>query len=260
MACSPHYHFNVVIPARYQSTRLPGKPLLMLAGAPIIWHTWQRARLSQAQNVVIATDDRRIYEQCKSFSAQVMMTSPDHQSGTDRIAEVAAYYHWDDATMVINVQGDEPFISPDLINQVAGALTNHPECGIATLAYPITDREDLQNPNVVKVVITKTGRALYFSRAPIPWLREPTPATTVPSPDYLRHIGIYGYRVSTLKRFITWSATGYEQLEALEQLRALWYDESIYVAIAQTVSEPGIDTPEDLERAQQMLSMHRHNP
>ncbi len=242
--------FTVVIPARYASTRLPGKPMVQ--------HVWEQARKSAASRVVIATDDASIFEACQAFGAEVLMTRVDHNSGTDRLAEVAAQLQLADDAIVVNVQGDEPLIDPTLIDEVALYLAAHPDCAMATAAHPLHDVADVFNPNVVKVVCDKAGRALYFSRAPIPWARDawaavpqqPAASAQVPLPDMpvLRHIGIYAYRAGFLRRFPTLAAAPLEQTEALEQLRAMWHGERIGVMVTDAAPAPGVDTAADLER------------
>lgn len=248
--------FRVVIPARYASTRLPGKPLAQIAGRPMLQHVWQRALESGAREIVIATDDARVESAARAFGAEVCLTSPSHQSGTDRITEVAERYGWPDEAIVVNLQGDEPTMPPALLRQVAEALAAHPDAAIATLAVPMRGREELFDPNVVKVVADRAGHALYFSRAPIPWHRGSFPDTTgalPPGVDYWRHLGIYAYRAGFLRRFVDWPPAAVEQCEALEQLRALWQGERIHVGLAAETPGTGVDTPEDLERVRRLL-------
>ncbi|SDN22473.1 3-deoxy-manno-octulosonate cytidylyltransferase [Vreelandella arcis] len=248
--------FTVVIPARYGSSRLPGKPLLDIAGEPMIAHVWRRACQSHASRVVIATDDTRIQAAMQLYGAEVVMTRQDHVSGTDRLAEVVDQLSLDEAALVVNVQGDEPLIPPALINQVAERLAEDSEASIATLAEPITDVDSLFNPNVVKVVRSNNGRALYFSRAPIPWDRDhfASPPALLATDAWLRHIGLYAYRVGFLHAYSDWPASSLEQLEQLEQLRALQHGHAIQVALACDVNPAGIDTPEDLDRVRALLS------
>lgn len=245
--------FTVIIPARYSSSRLPGKPLADINGHPMIRHVWNRAAESEAERVVVATDSEEVRESCEGFGAETVMTAADHASGTDRLEEVVRRLGMDGEAIVVNVQGDEPLIPPALINQVAAALEQNPDAAIATLCERITEAADLFNPNVVKVVADDAGRALYFSRAPIPWARgvfdgdqsrNELPETT----DYYRHIGIYAYRVSLLHQFVDWRPAPLEQTESLEQLRALWHGARIQVAVARETPPAGVDTPEDLER------------
>lgn len=252
--------FTVVIPARYASTRLPGKPLAMIAGKPMIQHVCERANESRASRVVVATDDARIEEACRGFGAEVIMTSPNHASGTDRLEEVASKLQLDPDHRVVNVQGDEPLIPPELINQVADNLEQYQEAAIATLCERIHDARQVFNPNVVKVVFDARGMAHYFSRAPIPWARDfwPAGAATqdVDLPDgigYFRHIGIYGYRASVLSEFVTWLPAPTERVESLEQLRALYNGALIHVDVADRPPAPGVDTEEDLARLRALM-------
>lgn len=244
--------FKVVIPARYGSTRLSGKPLLDIAGKPVLRHVYERARDSGAAEVVVATDDERIVGACEAFGADVLLTDPAHHSGSDRIAEVIAIRGWKDETLVVNLQGDEPCMPSVLIDQVARDLAAHPSVGMATLAYPIADTETLFDPHTVKVVIDAAGSALYFSRAPIPWHRDAFVRSTKSLPGtvrFLRHIGLYGYRAGFLNRFIQWPAAPLELAESLEQLRCLWNGETIHVSLADREPGPGVDTAADLQRA-----------
>ena len=217
--------YNVIIPARYGSTRLPGKPLLDIVGKPMVQRVWEQARLSTADEVVIATDDVRIRAVAESFGAQVCMTATDHPSGTDRLQEVASKLGWADEQIVVNVQGDEPMIPPAVIEQVATNLASNSKAGIATLCESITEIAELLDPNAVKVVFKGNGMALYFSRAAIPWPRDPfkTSMQVMPSQgNWYRHIGIYAYRTAFLHEYVTWQPAPLEQLEQLEQLRALY--------------------------------------
>lgn len=238
--------FSVVIPARYASTRLPGKPLLDIAGKPMLQHTWERALLSGASRVVIATDDARILEAANAFGAEVLMTSASHQSGSDRICEVVDALGFDDSECVINVQADEPLIPPEAIDQVAESLRLNADYGLATLCESIEDEREYTEPSSVKVVMDKVGRALYFSRAPIP------ASISLPTECY-RHIGIYAYRVGVLRKFVTWPVAAIEAVERLEQLRALYNGVAIHVSIASTRIPPGVDTPEDLAAVRAFL-------
>jgi 3-deoxy-manno-octulosonate cytidylyltransferase (CMP-KDO synthetase) len=248
--------FTVVIPARFSSSRLPGKPLQLIAGKPMVQHVWEQARKSSAQQVVIATDDPRIVEACQAFGAQVLMTRADHESGTDRLAEVVAALGLPSDAIVVNVQGDEPLIPPVVIDQVAANLAAHGEAGIATLAEPIEDIESLFNPNVVKVATDLNGLALTFSRAPLPWARDQFAKgrDTLPAGvPYRRHIGIYAYRAGFLQDFVSWGPCWLESTECLEQLRALWHGVRIHVADAVEAPPAGVDTPEDLQRVRRLL-------
>lgn len=252
--------FTVVIPARYASSRLPGKPLADIAGKPMIQHVYERAGDSRAARVVIATDDARIEEACRQFDAEVVMTSPYHASGTDRLEEVARKLDLEPDHRVVNVQGDEPLIPPALINQVAENLEQYPEASIATLCERLHDVHHVFNPNVVKVVCDARGMAHYFSRSPIPWARDLWPQGAHPDeldlPDnigYFRHIGIYGYRASVLSQFVQWPPAPTEQIESLEQLRALYNGALIHVDIAERPPAPGIDTEADLIRVRALM-------
>lgn len=240
-------NFTVVIPARYASTRLPGKPLLDICGKPMIQHVYERACESGAAAVYIATDDERVAEAARGFGAEVVMTRADHQSGTDRIQEVATVLGMDSKDIVVNVQGDEPLIPPATINQVAANLANNPQAGISSLFHTIQDVTEWQNPNAVKVVTDAAGFALYFSRAPIPW--QATDAV-----HGKRHIGIYGYRVETLNRFVRWPRALLEVSERLEQLRAMHHGVPIIMDEAVQRVPAGVDTPEDLEAVRAFLS------
>mgnify|MGYP001194504373 CR=1 FL=1 len=246
--------FRVAIPARYASTRLPGKPLRLLVGRPLIEHVYRRARASGALEVVIATDDARIREAAEGFGATVCMTAPEHPSGTDRLAEAAAQLGWADDAIVVNVQGDEPGMPPALIRQVALGLATHPDAGIATACARIHDPTELFDPNAVKVVRDAQGYALYFSRAPIPWHREAfrgggAARSELPTDiAWFRHIGLYAYRVAALRRYPELTPAPAERAESLEQLRALWHGIRIHVAEAAEPPPPGVDTEADLAR------------
>ena len=248
--------FVVVIPARYASTRLPGKPLQDIAGKPMIQHVWEQARKSSASRVVVATDDARIVEACRGFGAEVLLTAATHNSGTDRLAEVASQLGLPGEAIVVNVQGDEPLIPPAIIDQVAANLAASPQAGIATLAEPIHDAAQLFNPNVVKVVSDASGLALTFSRAPLPWARDAFAAGRDNLPagvPFRRHIGIYAYRAGFLHDFVAWGPCWLEDAECLEQLRALWHGVRIHVADALETPPAGVDTAEDLQRVRQLL-------
>lgn len=248
--------YKVVIPARYASTRLPGKPLRELLGKPMLQHVHEAASLCGAEQVVIATDDARIEAAATDFGAEVCMTSTEHASGTDRLAEVVDKLGWADDAIVVNVQGDEPLMPPALIDQVACDLAETTAAAIATIATPMVAAGEFFDPNVVKVVTDRAGFALYFSRASIPWDRDllhdgarALPIGIVP----LRHIGIYAYRVAYLRRYAEMRSCPLEQAEHLEQLRALWYGERIHVAEAAQRPGPGVDTEDDLLIAEQLL-------
>ena len=249
--------FRVVIPARYGSTRLPGKALLTIGGKPMIQWVYERARASRASEVLIATDDLLIVSAAHSFGGETVMTAHTHESGTDRIAEVARIRGWAESDIVVNVQGDEPVIPPALIDQVASLLESHPSAQMATLATPITSLEEFMDPNAVKVVTDIAGRALYFSRAPIPWARDGAPAGLGSQTSHAgarRHVGIYGYRVSGLLRMASLKRTALEQHEKLEQLRAL--ENGLEIRVADSVEQPGpdVNTAADLERVTTLLA------
>lgn len=235
--------FKVVIPARYASTRLPGKPLRLIGGRPMLQHVYDRARQSGAETVVIATDDPRIEQAARAFSASVCMTSPEHTSGTERLGEVVEKMQWYDDEIIVNVQGDEPLIPPVLISQVAADLAGHADAMVATLAHPVAADAEAQDPNVVKVVRDRSGYALYFSRAAIPFCRDPQDTDAM---GLLRHIGLYAYRAGFLRHYAKLEAAPLEQMEKLEQLRVLWHGMKIYVGAATQLPGPGVDTEADL--------------
>lgn len=242
--------YIVVIPARYASTRLPGKPLRDIAGLPMIQHVWQQAQKSQAARVVIATDDSRIQTVATEFGAEVCMTREDHVSGTDRLQEVAELLGLEDEQVVVNVQGDEPLIPPAVIDQVADNLAAEPAAGVATLCEPLVSVEEFSDPNVVKVIANQRSMAQYFSRAPIPWPRDhfqhsqdSLPAGCIAR----RHIGLYAYRVSELRRFVEWPVADIERFECLEQLRFMANAVGIHVADACMAVPTGVDTEQDLD-------------
>ena len=250
--------FTVVIPARFASSRFPGKPLAMLANKPMIQHVYERSKHSGASRVIIATDDERIASVAHDFGAEVCMTSADHPSGTDRLQEVVTKLGLADHEIVVNVQGDEPMIPASLIDQVANNLKAHQDAGISTLAEPIETKGSLLNPNVVKVVTNLQGMALYFSRAPIAYPRDAMMGDdseqSLPSSfAWRRHIGIYAYRVGFLNAYVQWPPAPIEMTECLEQLRALWNGVSIHVANAIEAPPAGVDTPDDLDRLKQLL-------
>jgi 3-deoxy-manno-octulosonate cytidylyltransferase (CMP-KDO synthetase) len=250
--------FVVVIPARYASTRLPGKALLDIAGKPMVVHVAERARDSGAREVWVATDDERILQAVQAHGLHVMMTDAGHASGTDRIAEVAARLGWEDANIVVNVQGDEPRIAPELIREVAQALSSDREAAMSTACHVLHRPEDLFDPNVVKVVLDAKQHALYFSRATIPWARDAFARERNVIPEELpiyRHIGIYGYRCGFLKQYAALEIPAIERFEALEQLRALWHGLRIAVAITEHAPEAGVDTPEDLEAVRRLFAV-----
>lgn len=237
---------HIVIPARMASQRLPGKPLLDIAGKPMIEHVWLQARKAAVGDVTIATDSEQIADAAVQFGADCVLTREDHQSGTDRIAEVAQHKGWVDSD-VINVQGDEPFIAPEAIRQVADLLRDNSSADLATLATPIEDEAEFENPNCVKVVTDQSGFALYFSRATIPFARSAERAVA------RRHIGIYGYRLAALQRMVAAKPCELELAESLEQLRALWIGMRIAVADAVSIPVAGIDTAADLAHARALM-------
>jgi 3-deoxy-manno-octulosonate cytidylyltransferase (CMP-KDO synthetase) len=240
--------YKLVIPARYASQRLPGKPLKMLGDKTMIEHVIDKGMASNAEEVVVATDDKRIADVVKNTPADCEMTASDHKNGTERITEVALKRAWDSETIIVNLQGDEPMMVPALLDQVAGLLEEDQDADIATLCLPFHDQESLHNPNVVKVVFDKNHYAQYFSRAPIPFPREQRKFIGY------RHLGLYAYRVKTLKHLLSLRPTVHELLEKLEQLRALDNGLRIKVATAHGVPGHGIDTQEDLDRVQALLS------
>ena len=243
--------FLVVIPARLGSTRLPRKPLADIGGKPMVIRVAERAQQSNAQSVVVATDSPEIQAACDEYRIECLLTSADHPTGTDRIAEVAQLLKLPADTLVVNVQGDEPLIPPELINQVAQTLADNAACSISTVAVPIVDASEINNPNVVKVVLNRFNEALYFSRAAIPFVRDPASeqATT-----HLRHLGIYAYRADFLEAYTRLEPSPPEQAEALEQLRALWNGYRIAVYTASEAPPAGVDTAEDLERVRRILA------
>ena len=239
--------FHVIIPARYASTRFPGKPLADLAGKPMVIHVCERAAKSGAAAVHVATDDERIAKVVRAHGHSALMTRADHPSGTDRLAEAARKLKLGEKEIVVNVQGDEPLISPRLISQVAGALGKRKQASVSTACHAIHDASAAENPNVVKVVLDAEGYALYFSRSQIPFPREPGAVC-------YRHAGIYGYRVGFLKKYAKLKAAPLEKSEALEQLRVLWHGYRIAVAVARDEIPPGVDTPGDLEAVRRIIS------
>jgi len=254
--------FLVVIPARHASSRLHGKPLADIAGKPMVVHVAERARASGARAVWVATDSQDVFDAVKLHGHQAMMTRTDHATGTDRIAEVAQRLGLADSDIVVNVQGDEPLIAPELIRAVAHSLTEHGEASIATACHPICDAASLQNPNVVKVVLDRSGHALYFSRAPIPYARDGFAINQSALPPGLpsyRHIGIYAYRAGFLQIYGRLEPAAIERFEALEQLRALWHGYRIAVAVTAHAPEAGVDTDEDLARVRRIFAAERHS-
>ena len=247
--------FTVLIPARLASTRLPNKPLADIGGRPMIVRVARQAALSRARDVVVAADDPAIVAACEAHGVKALLTRADHATGSDRLAEACQMLGLDDDDIVVNVQGDEPLIDPVLIDECAETLAHHADCVMSTAAHPIEAPADFANPNVVKVVLDARQRALYFSRAPIPWWRD-APERGLPHPDTqpLRHIGLYGYRAGFLQRFPTLSASPLEAIESLEQLRVLWHGHRIAVHIAPEAPGAGVDTPEDLERVRALFA------
>ena len=248
---SKRSEFLVVIPARLGSTRLPRKPLADIGGKPMVIRVAERAQQSNAQSVVVATDSPEIQAVCDEHRIECLLTSPDHPTGTDRIAEVAQLLKLPADTLVVNVQGDEPLIPPELINQVAQTLADNAACAISTVAVPITDEAEITNPNVVKVILNRSNEALYFSRASIPFVRDPESTQCV---THLRHLGIYAYRADFLQAYTRLEPAPPEQAEALEQLRALWNGYRIAVHTASEAPPAGVDTAEDLERVRRILA------
>ena len=253
----PQTDFKVVLPARYASSRLPGKPVLEIAGKPMIQHVYERACESGAAEVIVATDDQRVAACAEGFGAKVCMTSSAHHSGTDRIAEVVKKLGWADDTIVVNLQGDEPCMPAQLIDQVAADMASHSRADITTLFSKITDRKTLFDPHAVKVVTDVEGYALYFSRAPIPYHRDEflsDQGNKLPQDVlFARHIGLYAYRAVFLAKFIDWPPAPLEQAESLEQLRVLWHGGVIHLTEAAVEPGHGVDTEDDLQRAAQQL-------
>lgn len=248
--------FSVIIPARYGSTRLPAKPLKTIAGRPMIQWVYEAASKSAAHNVWIATDDQRVADAAAAFGAPVCMTRADHESGTDRLQEVASQLGLADDAIVVNVQGDEPLLPPEVIDQVARNLAESPWASVATLSEPLHNVTDCFNPNIVKVVSDIHQQALYFSRAPVPWGRDSYSSATpqLPAAELAqRHIGLYAYRVALLHKFVTWPMAALEAFEKLEQLRVLANGHKIHVAPACVPVPGGVDTAEDLERVKRLL-------
>jgi len=249
--------FVVLIPARLASTRLPDKPLADIAGLPMVVHVARRALQSGAQRVVVAADHPRIVAACEAHGVEAMLTRDDHPSGSDRLAEACTALALADEQIVVNVQGDEPLIDVDLIGAVAQTLAERPDAAMSTAVHAIDSLGDFLNPNVVKAVLDAQGNALYFSRAPIPWVRDSFAngaLQALPQPAAWRHIGIYGYRAGFLRRFPTLPPAPIEASEALEQLRALWHGHRIVVHVSQHAPGPGVDTPEDLARVRALMT------
>ncbi|WP_206997515.1 3-deoxy-manno-octulosonate cytidylyltransferase [Trinickia mobilis] len=257
--------FVAVVPARLASTRLPEKPLADIGGKPMVVRVAERARESGAGQVLIATDAPSVLDAARAHGIDALLTRADHPSGTDRLAEVAAHFGWSDDTIVVNVQGDEPLIDPSLVRGVASHLAANADCAIATAAHPISNPAEIFSPNVVKVVLDKRGVALYFSRAPIPWMRDAyQPHWSATAPNLLampappagtvhRHIGLYAYRARFLRSYPTLAQAPIEHTEVLEQLRAMWHGERIAVLVTHEAPAPGVDTPADLERVRSLF-------
>ena len=248
--------FSVLIPARMASSRLPGKPLADIAGLPMVVRVAQRVADCGARQVVVAADDTRIAEACQAHGVPVVMTRTDHPSGSDRLAEACVALGLAGDDIVVNVQGDEPLIDPALVADCARLLAQRPDCAVATAAHPIQDLSDFANPNVVKVVCDAQGRALYFSRAPIPWWRDGAVdgQAALPGATALRHVGLYAYRAATLRAFPDLAPAPLEQIEALEQLRILWHGSRIAVWTCAHAPAAGVDTPEDLDRVRRFFT------
>jgi 3-deoxy-manno-octulosonate cytidylyltransferase (CMP-KDO synthetase) len=248
--------FAVLIPARLASSRLPRKPLADIAGLPMVVRVARQAARSSAARVVVAADDAEIIAVCRAHQVDAVLTRSDHASGSDRLAEACVLLGLDGDAVVVNVQGDEPLIEPALIDACADLLTQHPDCPVATAAHAISSQGDFANPNVVKVVCDHAGHALYFSRAPIPWWRDGSPAGApqIGGVAPLRHIGIYAYRAGFLRRFPSLAVSPLEAAESLEQLRVLWHGDRIAVHLSALPAAMGVDTPEDLERVRRRLA------
>ncbi|GLW61406.1 3-deoxy-manno-octulosonate cytidylyltransferase [Hydrogenophilus thermoluteolus] len=255
--------FQIVIPARFASSRLPEKALADVAGKPLVVRVWEQAQRAAAESVWVATDHPRIAEAVQRAGGAVVMTAPEHPSGTDRLAEVVTQQRWGDETIVLNWQGDEPLLPVALVHAVVERLAAHPDAAIATAAVPVTTVREWRDPNVVKVVCDRNGYANYFSRAPLPWVREADPfaldANAAPPVPVWRHIGLYAYRAGFLRRFATWGEAPLEAAEKLEQLRALWCGARIVVHFAAEAPPPGVDTAEDLARIRAFFAQSRRN-
>ncbi|NOI57600.1 3-deoxy-manno-octulosonate cytidylyltransferase [Vibrio coralliilyticus] len=246
--------FTVVIPARYESTRLPGKPLADIGGKPMIQWVYEQSLQAGAEKVVVATDDARVESAVQAFGGVVCMTSSEHESGTERLAEVVKVMNIPDDHVIVNVQGDEPLIPPAIITQVANNLASS-QAPMATLAVEISHDDEVFNPNAVKVLTDKDGYAMYFSRATIPWDRDNfANGGKVIAQPLMRHIGIYAYRAGFINTYINWEPTALEKIESLEQLRVLWYGEKIHVEVAKQAPPAGVDTPEDLEVVRKLIA------
>jgi 3-deoxy-manno-octulosonate cytidylyltransferase (CMP-KDO synthetase) len=249
--------FHIVIPARYASTRLPGKPLRDICGKPMIAHVIERAKQSNAEEVIVATDSQKIADAISNLDVRVCMTHENHQSGTERLSEVIEQLGFDDEQILVNLQGDEAMMPPVCLNQVGQTLEEDSNLKMATLCTPLTDIEELFDPHAVKVVRDINNFALYFTRAAVPWSRDcfnETPRKLPTQQEYQRHIGLYGYRAGFIKQYLAWESSDIEKTESLEQLRVLYYGEKIKVITAETPPGPGVDTIEDLNRVCKLLS------
>ena len=248
--------FTVLIPARLASTRLPDKPLADIAGRPMVVRVAERVAACGAERTIVACDDDRILQACAAHGVQAVLTRVDHASGSDRLAQACELLGLDGQDMVVNVQGDEPLIDPGLVRRVAQVLAEREDCVMSTAAHPLAEVAEYLNPNVVKVVLDQAGRALYFSRAPIPWRRDGMAhgQPQLPSPAPLRHLGLYAYRAGFLRQFPSLAAAPVEHTEALEQLRVLWHGHRIAVHVCERAPGAGVDTPEDLERVRALLA------
>lgn len=239
---------TVVIPARYPSSRLPGKPLADILGKSMLYRVHQQAVLAGIKNIIIATDDPRIISHASNFGGKACLTSESHQSGTERVAEIAQIEKLAPEEIIITLQGDEPLMPSILIKQLADHMQSDINCQMATIVIPLNNLNDAFDPNIVKVVLDKDQNALYFSRAPIPYARDAFPNALPKNYPYYRHLGIYAYRADFLKRYVSWPASNLEKIESLEQLRVLWHGEKIYAVIGNADAGPSVDTPDDLER------------
>lgn len=244
--------FTVIVPARLASTRLPNKPLADIEGLPMIVRVARRAALSQASQVVVASDSTAVLDACAAHGVRALLTRADHVSGSDRLAEACELLGLDGDQLVVNVQGDEPLIEPAMIDACAALLRARPQCVMATVAHALEDEAEFANPNIVKLVTDAQGIALYFSRAPIPFWRDGAGARP-PAGSALRHVGLYAYHAGFLRRFPSLAISPLEQIESLEQLRVLWHGERIAVHISSERPGPGVDTPEDLERVRAIV-------
>lgn len=254
--------FRIIIPARYASTRLPGKVLMDIGGKPMLQHVYERSVESGADSVVIATDDPKISKVARNFGAKVCMTSVEHQSGTERIAEAALALDYSPEEIVVNVQGDQPFILPQAIRQVAEDLDKHDNVKVSSICERINRNEDLFDPSVVKVVLNWRNYAMYFSRSPIPWDVESfnDPSKALVSECHYRHVGLYAYRVSFLLEYIEWSASPLEKMEFLEQLRILWKGIRMHMVISKDRIPPEVNTPEDLKKIMEYMKISSRHP